>query len=92
MRKSTSVSKSKARFSYWLILVPLLLLIIIFVFWDKEENIQDKDLGTISDKEVALKETKKALKMVSEYLNEGNKNLLYLKEFNKTKDKIIKID
>ncbi len=30
--------------------------------------------------------------MVSQIMNEGKSDLIYLKEFNKTKDKIIQID
>ncbi len=51
---------------------------------------QDENLGTYEDPEVALQETKKILNMVSQYMNEGKQELVYLKEFENTKNKFIK--
>ncbi len=45
---------------------------------------------TFEDPEIALQETKKILNMVSEYMNEGRQGLVYLKEFENTKDKFLK--
>ncbi len=47
-------------------------------------------VDTFEDPEIALQETKKILNMVSQYMNEGKQNLVYLQEFENTKKKFIK--
>lgn len=64
----------------------------IFFFNDSSRNLNQNDLGTISDEELALQKTKETLSMVSQIMNEGKSDLVYLKEFNNTKNKIIEID
>ncbi|GAA4278264.1 hypothetical protein [Aquimarina mytili] len=49
-----------------------------------------KSVDTFEDPEIALQETKKILNMVSQYMNEGKQELVYLKEFENTKNKFIK--
>ncbi len=51
---------------------------------------KSEELGTYEDPEIALQETKKILNMVSLYMNKGKKELVYLKEFENTKNKFIK--
>lgn len=64
----------------------------IFFFNDSSRELNQNDLGTISDEELALQKTKETLNMVSQFMNEGKSDLVYLKEFNKTKNQIIEID
>ncbi len=59
------------------------------IFLQKTES-STKHLGTYEDPEIALQETKKILQMVSQYMNEGKQELVYLKEFENTKNKFIK--
>ncbi len=47
-------------------------------------------IDTFEDPEIALQETKKILNMVSQYMNEGKQGLVYLHEFENTKNKFIK--
>ncbi|MBQ0734295.1 hypothetical protein [Aquimarina celericrescens] len=47
-------------------------------------------VDTYEDPEIALQETKKILNMVSQYMNEGKQGLVYLNEFENTKNKFIK--
>jgi hypothetical protein len=47
------------------------------------------DLGTYEDPEIALQKTKAILNLVSAYMNEGNDELVYLKEIETTKNKLI---
>lgn len=49
-----------------------------------------EDVDTFEDPEIALQETKKVLDMVSKYMNEGTQGLVYLHEFENTKNKFIK--
>ncbi|GAA3516675.1 hypothetical protein GCM10022393_33480 [Aquimarina addita] len=50
----------------------------------------DTDLGTYEDPEVALQKTKEVLSLVAQYMNEGKKDLVYLNEFENTKNKFLK--
>ncbi|WP_109438574.1 hypothetical protein [Aquimarina sp. AU119] len=60
------------------------------IFLTNQPTKPDKNLGTYEDPEIALQETKKILNMVSQYMNEGKQELVYLKEFENTKNKFIK--
>ena len=64
----------------------------IFFFNDNSRSLNDNDLGTITEEEMALEKAKETLAMVSQIMNEGKSDLVYLKEFNNTKNKIIQID
>jgi hypothetical protein len=48
------------------------------------------ELGTYSDPEEALKATQKALDLVSNHVNLGIKSVLYVKEYEQSKNKIFK--
>lgn len=61
----------------------------LFLYQNKSFHASNQDLGTITDQELALQKTKETLRLVSEYMNEGTEDLVYLKEFNKTKNKFI---
>jgi hypothetical protein len=50
----------------------------------------DETLGTYEDPEIALQETKKILNMVSQLMNEGKQELVYLNEFESTTEKLTK--
>ncbi len=47
-------------------------------------------IDTFEDPEIALQETKKILNLVSQYMNEGKQELVYLNKFENTKNKFIK--
>lgn len=64
----------------------------VFFFNDNSRNLNENDLGTITEEEIALEKAKETLAMVSQFMNEGKSDLVYLKEFNNTKNKIIQID
>ena len=48
------------------------------------------DVGTITDPEVAFRETQKALAMISEHVNKGIGSINYLDEYEQSKNKIFK--
>ncbi len=64
----------------------------LFFYYDPAKELNENDLGTITEEEVALEKAKETLAMVSQFMNEGKSELIYLKEFNNTTHKIIKID
>lgn len=84
---------SKRNWYTWSSIAAILIVALgIFFFNDSSRMLNEKDLGTISDEELALQKTKETLNMVSQIMNEGKSDLVYLKEFNKTTNKIIEID
>ncbi|MGM0934079.1 MAG: hypothetical protein ACQEWD_11610 [Bacteroidota bacterium] len=73
--------------------VMAIIILAIGVFFLQQRNLgstENNDLGTIQDEELALQKTRETLQMVSELMNERKKNLIYLKEFNDTRERIIK--
>lgn len=83
---------SGKKFYVWSgIAASIIVVVGLFLF---QENGADQQLkgnsGTLQDKELALEKTIETLEMVSEIMNEGKKDLVYLKEFNNTKNKFIK--
>ncbi len=62
------------------------------VYYYQENNqpqLMANDYGTIEDPEEAYLKTKETLQMIAEVFNDGKEDLVYIKEFNKTKDKFI---
>lgn len=89
---SKPVMKSGNKRYAWTSIAAILIVALgMFFFNDSSRNLNENDLGTISDEELALQKTKETLNMVSQLMNEGKSDLVYLKEFNNTKNKIIKI-
>jgi hypothetical protein len=60
-----------------------------FAYQNTSETTQEK-LGVINDPEVAFKETKKALALISKHVNTGIESVNYLDEFEQSKNKIFK--
>ncbi len=84
---------SKKNWHTWTSIAAILIVALgIFFYNDSSRMLNQNDLGTISDEELALQKTKETLNMVSQFMNEGKSDLVYLKEFNNTKNKIIQID
>ncbi|WP_081211609.1 hypothetical protein [Salegentibacter sediminis] len=85
---------SGKKFYVWAgVLVIIILAIGIFFLQQKNSsNTKNADLGTIQDEELAFEKTRETLQMVSELMNERRENLVYLKEFNNTRERIIKHD
>ena len=85
-------NKQDNRYLWTAIAASVILVVGLFFFQNKPLEMSDSDLGTIQDKEEALQKSMEALKMVSELMNEGKEDLIYLKEFNNTKNKFIKTE
>lgn len=95
MESGPAVKPSNTRrdwYSWTSIAAILIVALGVFFFNDSLRSLNENDLGTISDEELALEKAKETLNMVSQFMNEGKADLAYLKEFNNTKDKIIQID
>ncbi len=64
----------------------------IFTFQEnQQQNFPQNELGTIETPEEAYFKAKEALQMVAQIMNNSKEELVYLDEFNKTKNQIIKI-
>jgi hypothetical protein len=80
---------AKKRYVVWLSIaasIVVLFGIITIVF--TEDKAMNKELGTYDDPEVALKETQKALAMLSSQVNVGIESVTYIKEYENTKNKV----
>lgn len=56
------------------------------------ESASTSELGSYSDPEIALKETQKALSLLSKHVNTGYKSVEYIDEYENTKNIIFNID
>lgn len=91
--KPPQVGERSYRFTWASVAAVLIVVLgIFFFFQNQSSSLNQKDLGTITDEEMALQKTKETLYMVSQFMNEGSSDLVYLKEFNNTQNKIIEID
>jgi flagellar biosynthesis/type III secretory pathway M-ring protein FliF/YscJ len=89
-RKMHLPELEKERKYFWTAIAASVILVMgLFFFQNRPIEIYDKDLGTVQDKEEALQKSMEALRMVSQLMNEGKEDLIYLKEFNNTKNKFL---
>ncbi len=70
--------------------VVVLLGVGTFVYLNSNQAIQNKDLGTYNDSEIAFKETQKALAMLSTHVNVGIESVHYVQEYENSKNLIFK--
>jgi hypothetical protein len=68
--------------------VVIMLGVATYLYFDK--NVANQNLGTYNDPEIALKETQKALAMVSNHVNIGIESVYYIKEYEESKQLIFK--
>ena len=92
LEETPKINSSKSTFAWTSIAAILVVALGLYFYNDSSGTLSQNDLGTISDEELALQKTKETLNMVSQFMNEGTADLVYLKEFNNTKNKIIQLD
>lgn len=63
----------------------------VFMFSNFQFSNQE-DLGTYDDPEIALKETQKALTLLSKHINTGYESVQVIEEFENTKNKVFNLD
>lgn len=85
-------SKPVNKYLWTAIAATVILVLGLFLFQNKPLKVEDANLGTIQDKEEALQKSMETLKMISELMNQGKEDLIYLKEFNNTKNKFLKTE
>ncbi len=73
--------------SYKWVGIAASIILVIGLFYNMSPS---KEANERREAELALKEAKKALNMVSKYMNEGTQDLVYLEEFGNTTKKLLK--
>lgn len=86
------IKSRKSNLKWWSIAASVLVLLGIgtygyFVFDNSNQN---QDLGTFDNPEVAFIETQKALSLLSTQINTGYNSMLYIKEYEYSKNLIFK--
>ena len=84
--------QSKKRNVAWLSVaasVVVMFGIATFAYFNQQ---QQQDLGTYDDPEIALRETQKALTLLSGNVNKGIESVQYVREFEEAKDKTLILD
>lgn len=85
-----SQAENKKKRFYWLIIASIVLLIGLVLCFNGNSKSKNNDLGTCDNPEQALKETQKALMMLSANVNVGIESVLYIKEYEESKNLIFK--
>ena len=81
--------KTKKQYVAWLsVAASVVILLGVFTFIDRQPN--NNDLGTFDDPEVALRETQKALNLLSQNVNKGASTIGYLEEYESSRKTIFK--
>ncbi|MFV5699847.1 hypothetical protein ACM55H_15915 [Flavobacterium sp. ZT3R17] len=83
----------KKRYIAWLSIaasVVVLLGIGTYMFYNYDTVNKKEDLGTYDDPEVALRETQKALALLSNHVNVGIESVYYINEYQESKELIFK--
>lgn len=70
--------------------VTILLGVGSFMYLNNQQDAIPSEYGTYDNPEEALKETQKALAMISEHVNSGIESVNYITEYENSKDKIFK--
>lgn len=83
--------KFKIRPLGWLSIAASVAVIVGVVgYVQNRDKAASPDLGTYDNPEVALKETQRALAMLSNHVNTGIESVMYVKEYKKSKNLIFK--
>lgn len=90
--KVLELESNNYRFAWTSIAAVIIVALGIFYFNQSQPSLTTSEMSAVSDQEQALEKTKQTLKMVSAMMNEGTADLVYLQEFNKTKNQIIELN
>ncbi|MBE0393152.1 hypothetical protein HNQ02_002287 [Flavobacterium sp. 7E] len=85
-----SQAENKKKRFYWLIIASIVLLISLVLCFNGNSESKNNDLGTCDNPEQAFKETQKALMMLSTNVNVGIESVLYIREYEESKNLIFK--
>lgn len=81
--------RENKRSSAWLsVAASVVVLLGAGTFYYFSQSAQTEDLGTYDDPEVAIRETQKALSLLSAQVNKGMESVQYIEEYDEAKDKV----
>jgi hypothetical protein len=82
--------KKKPNIAWAAIAASLAIFLGVSLYFLNKNSSEKQELGTYNSPEVALKETQKALSMLSSHVNVGIESVLYVNEYEKSKNLIFK--
>lgn len=85
---STNFKTERKKVYSWAAIAASIAIMAGIFFQEQPQEITG--LGSYENPELALEKTKATLQMVSQLMNSGNEDLLYIKEFNNTKNSFLK--
>lgn len=86
------LERKNYRFAWTSIAAVIIVALGLFYFNQSQPSLTTTEMSSVTEQEQALEKTKQTLKMVSAMMNEGTSDLVYLQEFNKTKNQIIELN
>lgn len=86
------LERKNYRFAWTSIAAVIIVALGLFYFNQSQPSLTTSEMSSVTEQEQALEKTKQTLKMVSAMMNEGTSDLVYLQEFNKTKNQIIELN
>ena len=86
------LERKNYRFAWTSIAAVIIVALGLFYFNQSQPSLTTTEMSSVTEQEQALEKTKQTLKMVSAIMNEGTSDLVYLQEFNKTKNQIIELN
>lgn len=90
-QKNMELNQTRSNPFKWFSIAAVVLVflgIAIYFQMNMESQNQHGELGTFDDPEVALKETQKALALLSEHVNTGIESVQYVQTYEDTRDRI----
>ncbi|MCP9200127.1 hypothetical protein MKO06_09420 [Gramella sp. GC03-9] len=92
LETQTKMGSSSRKIAWSSIAAIFIVAVGLYFFNESSQDLNQNDISSVSDEEMAIQKTKETLNMVSQLMNEGTADLVYLQEFNKTTNKILKTD
>lgn len=84
-------NRRKKQYSVAGLAASILLIISLVTYFNyNKSSLSTNELGTVQNPKEAYFQAKQTLNMISNVLNNGKEDLVYIKEFNNTKNKFIK--
>lgn len=91
-KEPIELERKNYRFAWTSIAAVIIVALGLFYFNQPQPSLTTSEMSSVTEQEKALEKTKQTLKMVSAIMNEGTADLVYLQEFNKTKNQIIELN
>lgn len=89
--ENVSLTKPKKSNMAWLSIAASVAVIFgVVAYVQNRDEAVNPDLGTYDNPQIALKETQRALAMLSNHVNTGIESVIYVKEYKKSKNLIFK--